>query len=202
MAGDPQSCTSPSLLVRLGRDPTDEAAWACFVGQYGPKIYGWCRQHGLQVADAEDVTQDVLARLAEKMRAFRYDPARSFRAWLSTLTRHACSDFLASRQRPGLGTGDSAVVRLLGSVEAREGLLHYLDQAFDQELLEEAKRRVRQRVKPHRWEAFRLTALEGLSGAEAAARLGLPVAHVFVAKSDVLRMLQEEARQLEGASGP
>jgi RNA polymerase sigma-70 factor (ECF subfamily) len=94
------------------------------------------------------------------------------------------------------------VARLLSSVEARADLLQRLDQAFDQELLEEAKRRVRQRVAPHRWEAFRLTAEEGLSGAEAAARLKLPVAQVYVARSDVLQMLQEETRQLEGAGGP
>jgi RNA polymerase sigma-70 factor (ECF subfamily) len=69
-------------------------------------------------------------------------------------------------------------------------------------LLEEAKRRGRRRAQPHRWEAFRLLAEEGLSGAEAAERLGMPVAHAFVAKSDVLRMLQEEARQLQGGGGP
>jgi RNA polymerase sigma-70 factor (ECF subfamily) len=49
------------------------------------------------------------------------------------------------------------------------------------------------------WEAFRLTALEGRSGAEAAAELGMTVAAVFKAKSRVLKMLQDEVRQLEGS---
>ena len=57
---------------------------------------------------------------------------------------------------------------------------------------------VRQRVEPSTWEAFRLTAQEGLSGAETAERLGLQVAAVFKAKSRVQKMLREEAAKLEG----
>ena len=60
---------------------------------------------------------------------------------------------------------------------------------------------MRLRVHQHAWEAFRLTALEGNSGAEAAARLGMRVATVFVARSKVQKMLQDEVRKLEGADG-
>jgi RNA polymerase sigma-70 factor (ECF subfamily) len=132
------------------------------------------------------------------MRDFQYDPTRSFRGLLKTLTRAAWSDLQAARQRPGGGSGDSTVLRLLEAVEAREELVKHLEEAFDLELLEEASARVRLRVAAHTWDAFRLTALEGLSGAEAAARLGMKVANVFVAKSEVQRMLQEEIRKLEG----
>ena len=57
--------------------------------------------------------------------------------------------------------------------------------------------RVRLRVAPHTWEAFRLVALEGLPVAEVAARVHLQVAMVYVAKSKVQRMLQEEIGKLE-----
>ena len=43
----------------------------------------------------------------------------------------------------------------------------------------------------------RLTALEGLPGAAAAQRLQMKVANVFVAKSDVQKMLREEMAKLE-----
>ena len=52
-------------------------------------------------------------------------------------------------------------------------------------------------MQPHTWEAFRLTTQEGLSGAEVATRLGMQVATVFVAKSKVQKMLQEEIGKLE-----
>ena len=191
------SHTSPTLLGRLRQDPQDQAAWGAFVARYGPKIYGWCRRWNLQEADAEDVTQNVLVTLAQKMSAFVYDPTRSFRAWLKTVTQHAWSDFLARRGRPGRGSGDSKVADLLDTVAARADLLTRLNEEFDHELLEEATARVQLRVEAQTWEAFRLTALDGLAGAAAAARLGIPVATVFKYKSRVQKMLQEELRRLD-----
>jgi RNA polymerase sigma-70 factor (ECF subfamily) len=186
------------LLGRLRRDPTNQAAWGAFVEHYGPRIYDWCRRWRLQEADAQDVTQNVLLRLAEKMRTFVYDPSRSFRAWLKTLTHHAWSDFQEARRRPGLGSGDSQVALLLDSVEAREDLVRRLEEEFDRELLEEAMLRVRLRVQPQTWQAFALTALEGLSGTEAGERIPMSVGQVFVAKRRVQKMIQEELAGLDG----
>jgi RNA polymerase sigma factor (sigma-70 family) len=195
------SGTHVSLLGRLRDGPDDAEAWSAFVEQYGRRIYEWSRRWGLQEADARDVTQNVLLKLAEKMREFTYDPARSFRAWLKTLTRHACSDFREARRRPGQGTGDSAVGRLLDDLEAREDLVGRMEELFDQELLQEAMARARLRVAPQTWQAFALTALEGLSGAAAAARIPMQVAQVFVAKRRVQKMLREEVARLD-QSGP
>lgn len=190
------SRTSATLLGRL-RDPNDQAAWAVFVDRYGPNIYGWCRRWGLQEADAEDVTQNVLLTLARRMSAFVYDPARSFRAWLKTVAHNALNDYLARRERPGRGSGDSHVANLLDSVAARDDLLARLSNEFDHELLQEATVRVQLRVEVQTWEAFRLTAVEGLSGAVAAGRLGVPVATVFKYKSRVQQMLRDELRKLD-----
>ena len=54
---------------------------------------------GLQAADADDVAQDVLTKLTEKMASFRYDQSRCFRAWLKTITQRVLSDLMASRRR-------------------------------------------------------------------------------------------------------
>jgi RNA polymerase sigma-70 factor (ECF subfamily) len=193
------SGTRVTLLGRLRRDPTNEDAWTEFVAHYGDKVLGWCRKWGLQEADAQDVTQIVLLKLAQKMREFTYDPSRSFRGWLKTLAHHAWSDFLESRQRPGLGSGDSRVQGVLSSIAARDDLVQQLKAEFDRELLEEAMARVRLRVAPQTWQAFTLTALDGLSGAAAAERIPMQVAQVFVAKRRVQKMLQEEVARLEQA---
>jgi RNA polymerase sigma-70 factor (ECF subfamily) len=196
MAAEPGPETSPSLLSRLRRDPRDAAAWEAFVDRYGPKIYSWCRRWHLQDADAEDVAQDVLLRLAEKIGTFQYDPSRSFRAWLKTLTQHAWSDLVASRRRSLRADGGQ---QALETLEAGEDLARQLDEAFEQELLEEAMSRVRPRVQTKTWEAFRLTALEDLPGAEVAARLQMKITSVFVARSRVQRMLQDEVQKLDGS---
>ena len=201
MTVDSSGARTSGTLLRRVRSPLDQEAWNEFVELYGRRIYGWCRQWGLQEADAEDVTQDVLLRLASKMRDFAYDPSRRFRGWLRTLTHHAWSDFLLDRKRPGAGSGDSQVVQALEQVEARDDLTRRLDEEFTHALLDEASARVRLRVQGHTWEAFRLTAVEGKSGAEAAALLGIRVATVYVARSKVQKLLQDEVRKLEGADG-
>jgi RNA polymerase sigma-70 factor (ECF subfamily) len=197
MGPDPISRTSPTLLGRLRQDPNDERAWQSFVARYGPKIHGWCKQWRLQDVDAEDVTQNVLLGLARKLRTFVYDPQRSFRGWLRTVTQHALSDFLADRGRPDTSSGDTQVLELLKGIEARNELVARLEEQFDQELLEEASARVRLRVEPHNWEAFRLTAWEGLPAEAAAKQLGLRLTAVFKAKSRVLQLLREEVGRLE-----
>ena len=197
MGSTPEAATSPTLLSRLRHAPPDQAAWDEFVERYSPRIYGWCRRWNLQEADAQDVTQEVLLRLAEKMRTFAYDPSGSFRGWLKTLAHHAWHDFVKKRGQAGAGSGDSGVLDKLDAVEARADLLKRLDEQFDRELLDEAQARVRRRVKPHIWESFRLLALEGWSGARAADQLQIKVSAVFVARSKVQRMLQEELQKLE-----
>ena len=192
--------TRVSLLTQLRQDPSDQAGWDEFVECYGRHIYRWCRRWKLQDADAEDVTQDVLVKLTRKLRAFAYDPSRSFRGWLKTVAYHAWRDFADSRRRSQPAAGDGLARELLLTLEARDDLAQRLEEAFDLELLEAAKARVRLRVAPHTWEAFRLLALEGLPVAEVAATVQMQVAMVYVARSKVQKMLQEEIQKLETGS--
>jgi RNA polymerase sigma-70 factor (ECF subfamily) len=191
-----QMQTRLSLLFRLTRPgPADEVAWKEFVDHYAPLIYRWCRQHTLQDSDSKDVTQQVLLKLATHLPSFSYDPSKSFRAWLRTLTYHAWVDFLSdqSHRRPETVEAWKA----LATVESREDLLKRIDEEFDLELLERAIKRVQARVEPATWEAFRLTAIEGIPAAEVAKRLEKQVATVYVSRSNVQKMLHEEVAALE-----
>jgi RNA polymerase sigma-70 factor (ECF subfamily) len=193
----PDSVTSSTLLVRLRQTPADQAAWAEFVDRYGRRIHGWCRQWGLQEADAQDVAQTVLLKLLQAMQTFRYDPAQKFRAWLKTVTHHAWQDLMRSRRRVAEG-GEAAADDPLQTLAARDDLAARLEAAYEQELLDKALARVRPRVQPQTWDAFRLTAIDGLSGIEAAAQLGMPVTSVYKAKSNVQKLLEAEVFYLEG----
>lgn len=110
--------TSLTLMEMLREDPRNAVAWDRFVRRYYPKIFRWCRSWGLQEADAEDVAQDVIAKLTQKMASFRYDESRCFRAWLKTITQRVLSDLMASRRR---AVGDQAIP-LFEIVEARAEL--------------------------------------------------------------------------------
>jgi RNA polymerase sigma factor (sigma-70 family) len=189
--------TPVSLLSRLGRDPNDSAAWREFVHYYGSTIFVWCRHWGVQDADADDISQEILLAVSRRMQTFRYDPSRSFRAWLKTLAHGAWCDWL-ERQDPHIqGSGDTQVMQKLQTAVARDDLVHRLEQKYDAELLEMAQTRVRLRVGARSWDAFRLLALEQRSGAEAAAELGMRLGAVYVARSRVQKRLREEIRRLE-----
>jgi len=192
--------TSPSLLGRLRDTPYDQSAWGEFVRRYQPRLLEWCVRWGLQEADAQDVCQNVLVRLAAKLRVLVYDPSQSFRGWLHTLARHAWSDFVVDRQKRAASTDATASLQ---TAQARDDLETRLAEAFDLELLEEATARVRKRIEEKTWEAFRRTAILGSSAAEVAAQLGMPLASVFKAKSNVQKWLQDEVRQLDSPeAGP
>jgi RNA polymerase sigma factor (sigma-70 family) len=187
------------LLLRLGHSPSDQAAWEEFVNRYGAKIYSWSRAWQLQDADAQDVTQAVLAKLAVQMRRFAYNPEQSFRGWLRTVVKNACRDYMADQRRSigAVARGETSQADVIETALARDDLVRRLEAEFDLELLEEAERRVRERIAPQTWEAYRLTAIEGLSGTETAVRLGMKVAAVFVSRSHVTKHLKREVQILE-----
>jgi RNA polymerase sigma-70 factor (ECF subfamily) len=192
-----EDSTDVTLLMRLRTEPTNTKAWNDFVCRYRPLICKYALSFPLQPADAEDVAQNVLLKLVAKMREFHYDATQSFRAWLRTVTRNVLIDFHAERQRAPASGGDDRVLQLLANLEAREALVQQLEEEFDRELFDIALRHVRPRVPASQWEAFSLTALQGRTGAEAAAQLSMLVATVYTAKSKVQKLVFEEVRRLE-----
>ncbi|OWK42389.1 hypothetical protein FRUB_04467 [Fimbriiglobus ruber] len=87
---------------------------------------------------------------------------------------------------------------ILDSTAARDDLLTRLESEFDREMFDMAVANIRLRVDPETWEAFRLTAIDGLSGAEAAVRIGMKVSAVYVNRGRVQKMLQDEVQRMDG----
>jgi RNA polymerase sigma-70 factor (ECF subfamily) len=200
MARDSATRTGSVLLLLLG-NPTDAECWNNFVDRYAPKIYGWCRQTGLQESDAEDVTQEVLSQLVQKLRAFTYDPHKgTFRGWLKTITHHAWCDYVDKRRRAGGVEANAEVMARLETLEAPEDLLTALAEVFDLELLTEAQTRVQLQVSPRDWKIFQGLAIESRPGPELARELGMTVTAVLMAKSRVQKKLRQEIRRLEGGN--
>jgi RNA polymerase sigma-70 factor (ECF subfamily) len=201
MGANAAESTRITLLHRLNQNPADQLSWAEFVRVYSPAIRGWLIHWGLQEADAQDVAQNVLLRLTAKLPQFKYDPGRSFRGWLKTLTHHAWHDFVTEAGYRNRGSGDTSILDQLQSVAAREDLAARVEAEFDRELLEVAMLRVRERVAASTWEAFRLAALEQVAPQEVADKLGVRVSQIYLAKHRVQKLVQEEIKALEGPAG-
>jgi len=190
-----ESPTGTTLFVLLD-NPSDQQAWRRFVDRYGPLIYAWCRRRGLQDADAEDATQEVLRRLQTGLSTFDREKGR-FRAWLYRVTGNACKDLVNLLKRPGYtGSGDSNVLAQLGNVEASNDLAEHIEKEHQRERLEVAMARTQLRVSPRDWKIFHALALEKRSAEDVAAEHGLRVGSVYAVRSQVKEVLNDEIQRL------
>lgn len=204
MPQDHWPTTHLSLLLRV-HDPRAHAAWEEFVNRYQPHILALVRDvFRLQPQDADDVAQDVLLKTVRAMQTFRYDSTRKFRAWLRTITRNAVRDVFRSRhQQLNHVSGDSKIQKILNEqIDPGRCVSDRLEEQLFVDLLEEAERRVNQRVESHTWSVY--LALKHADGVprEVAEQLGMSVAAVYKAKSKVIKMIRDEVAALIAAPHP
>jgi DNA-directed RNA polymerase specialized sigma24 family protein len=182
MADGREADTSASLLLRI-RDPHDNAAWATFVGVYSPLVSRYCVRKGFQSADADDVAQEVFARVARSIASFDYAPEKGrFRGWLGTITAHAMASHRTPHSAPLLADPPQPDPEW-----NRDFAEHVLAVAMD---------RVRGEFEPATWAAFEGTWVRQEAAADVAARLGVAIHAVYVNKSRVLKRLEAEVLAL------
>jgi RNA polymerase sigma-70 factor (ECF subfamily) len=179
--------TPVSLLERL-REPGEQNAWDRFVELYTPLLYSWARHVGLQDSDAADLVQDVFTMLVEKMPEFVYDPQRSFRSWLRTVTFNRWRDNRKKRGKQPLEGGE----RALAQVPSREDADAFWESEYREHLVGRALEIMRSEFQPATWQACWEFVVAGKSAAQVAAELGISENAVFIAKYRVLRRLRVE----------
>ena len=193
--------TRVTLLTRL-RDGQDGDAWREFFDLYGPVVYRFARNRGLQDADAADLMQDVLRSVARNAHRMEYDPKRgTFRGWLYTVTRNKIYNFLSSQKNRPRASGDSDAYERLQAAPAREedGPDADWEREYQQRLTDRAMDLVKDEFQPATWQAFWGTAVEGKAAAEVGVALKMSPGAVYVAKSRVLARLREEVRKMMDA---
>ena len=104
--------TRQSLIRRV--QSAETAAWSEFASIYRPAVLRFALRRGLQLADAEDVTQRVFLAVARAMESWdARDERGSFRAWLLRVTQNTVINAL-SRQAKFKATGGTSTLRKLG----------------------------------------------------------------------------------------
>jgi RNA polymerase sigma-70 factor (ECF subfamily) len=189
-----QAKTRASLLLRV-RDRGDLEAWSRFVDVYGPLVHDYGRRHGLQDADAADLTQEVLATVAGAIARFDYDPGCGpFRCWLFTVARTRRLDLAARLAKRPQAAGDSATARALDAIPDRgaEAEEEEWARASRRRLFEWASGRVRGEFREQTWQAFWRTAVGGEASKDVARDLGMSTGAVYMAKGRVLERLRRE----------
>jgi RNA polymerase sigma-70 factor (ECF subfamily) len=106
----------------------DAEAWNLLVERFSRYVYAICvRGFGLSGNDAEDVFQEVFARVYGRLGDLRSDDA--VRPWIAQLTRRLCVDRIRAGSREVLGEEgvldeqvDETLVRLDEAMAVRAGL--------------------------------------------------------------------------------
>ena len=94
----PSALTDAELVARCRRGDPD--AWNQLVERFSRYVYAICVQaFRLGRDDAEDVFQEVFARVYEHLDRLRNDEA--IRPWIAQLTRRLCVDKLRASRREG-----------------------------------------------------------------------------------------------------
>ena len=190
--------TRVTLLTRL-KDGRDADAWREFVHLYGPVVYRFARNRGLQDADAADLMQDVMRSVARNAHRMEYDPKKgTFRGWLYTVTRNKIYNFLSSQRNRPRGTGDPDAQERLDATPAREedGPDADWEKEYQRRLSARAMELVKGEFQPNTWAAFWQTAVDGRGAAEVGAGLKMSAGAVYVAKSRVLARLRDEVQKM------
>jgi RNA polymerase sigma-70 factor (ECF subfamily) len=188
--------TSASLLKRLRLQP-DSASWEQFVGLYAPLVHGWLMRCGLQESDARDIGQDVMVTLLRELPKFEYDRQKGkFRSWLRHMVSNRVLMFWRQRRR----SADRVTSDVEGVFEKladpHSDLARRWDEEHDRHVAAQILQIVKPDFEPTTWQAFWRSVVDGQPAQTVAADLNISTNAVYLAKSRVLRRLQQEAEGL------
>jgi RNA polymerase sigma-70 factor (ECF subfamily) len=179
--------TSVSLLERL-RQPANPRDWDRLVELYTPLLLTWARRAGLQDADAADLTQEVFAHLHRKLPGFEYDPSRSFRSWLRTVTLN----LWRARQRKSSARMETAALDNVPEPELADPAADYWEADFNRHLARRALEIMKEEFQPSTWMAFWKVVVDGNKPEDVAKELGISPGAVYAARHRVKTRLKEE----------
>jgi RNA polymerase sigma-70 factor, ECF subfamily len=178
--------THSSLLLRL-RSPHDSEAWSRLVHLYAPLIRRWVARLSLEANQTEDLVQDILLLLVEKVSEFIRQRPGSFRAWLRTIATNKALDYLRRQKK----------LELTSKLEALESTLEnpaqwISEQEYRTILAQNALRLMSNSFSEVTCRAVWEHVAQGRSAAEVAAELGITENAVYLARGRVLKRLRQE----------
>jgi len=197
---NPKNERSTIFLEQFLRDPKNQEAFGKFAEKYQPRIKRCCQGRGLQDADADDLTANILLKLFERdvFTDFVFQTKEKFNAYLDTVVKNAVLTFLRNRGRKpdAWSVGNAAVQESLSQV-IDEGV-HDLETICEEDraLLRTIRSRVEEPLEEKTRQAFRLLADEGRTVKEVAQKLQMTEVAVWQVRSRVLRKLRSEFLRL------
>jgi RNA polymerase sigma-70 factor (ECF subfamily) len=187
--------TSRTLLDRL-KNRRDAQAWKLWLTIYEPWLRDRLTYHRLQPADVDDLLQNVLVVVSQKLPVFVHNGQRgAFRNWLRAIVVNEVRNFFRGRERL---ENDPPLDWLDGLEDPSSELSRQWDREHDQQVVRRLLAAIEPDFEPATWEAFRLLVLEDLPAAEVAQRTGMTPNALYVARCRILKRLRQELGGLVG----
>ena len=183
--------TRPSLLLRI-RDRSDTGAWRTFDTIYRPMLYRFARARCLNAADAEDITQQCLATILDRIKEFSYDPQKGrFKGWLRTLVNNRVRNLLRDRhEQQGRAADFQAAQQREPEPESA------FDRIWAEEHLWHCLRELRGEVAEKTYLAFQRYVIEEQPLEEVCRELGLAPNNVYTIKWRLTERVAARMREL------
>lgn len=198
----PSLLTRPSLLFRL-RDWGDNSSWDEFHRLYRRFIRGLALRAGLSHAEADDVVQDVLQNVANRIGEYENRANRgAFRRWLMNQTRWRIADKFRQRDRAAVQSDrpesatPGATEDPLDHVADDNPIDDFWELEWQRHVLDTAMERLARRVPAKHFQAFELHARQGQPVAQIAADLGINRPTVYLIAHRLTKQLRHEVERL------
>lgn len=179
----------------------DPGAWERLADVYGPLVYHWARQLGLDEHGSSDVLQEVFAAVARSVGGFRRNGTHSsFRGWLWTITRNKVRDHFRRVAAREMAAGGTVAQQRMASIpdQVSDNPDENTDPRQLSSMFHRALALVRSEFEERTWTAFWRAAVENERTADIASDMGMTQNTVRQAKSRVLRRLRQELGELDG----
>ncbi len=200
--GDDSLPTRQSLLGRL-KNLDDQSSWQEFFDTYWRLIYGVALRAGLSDAEGQEVVQETVLSVTRAMGEFRVGPAHgSFKGWLLQITRRRIVDQFRKRQHHveyASPADDSSATAPIERIPDPASLVgdEVWEKGWRDNVAAIALGRVKQATSPKQWLLFQQFMLQELPARDVAARFGVSVASVYMAKYRLTARIKREVRRLE-----
>ena len=190
-----QAIPTDEALARDARTGNEEA-FALLVKRYEPRLYRYIRRMIGQAADAEDLFQDTFLKVYTHLNSFQDN--RPFQPWVYRIATNTCRDYARRQRLRRMLSLDFRAETEAAPLSDRiaSGTLNPRDKAREAEQDDSLAQAVAQMPLKQR-SVFLMARYEGLSYAEIAASLEIPVGTVKsrmnTAVNTLLQVMEDSA---------
>ncbi len=194
--------TRRSLLSRL-KNFEDNKSWQEFFDTYWKLIYGVAIKTGLTDSEAQEVVQKTVIEVSKRIKDFKYDPTKSFKAWLLTNTRWRIAEQFKDRTPGNRNSSapdeDNARTATIDRIPSPNG--YDLEAKWDSEWQAHAQQTVMERVKrkvnAKHYQIFDAHVVKGWPVEKVVKILGVSDDLVYKVKERVSKLIKEDLGRLE-----